>query len=179
MSGIHEVKYDVLRTCRKHTQTSKENEIIFHLACPKSWVLHLIIWTKRLESVERVVDWTFEVWTTILWLLFVFMEKPSSSLFSERNQNGKNRFFLLFLKTLKNPWFSWKNQWFLWLILSLFRLIWELWLYLTTSSMAFVFGEITLMNPKNHPDSCPTLDLTSNSSSFRLEIHFGMGNLPI
>jgi hypothetical protein len=87
-------------------------------------------------------------------------------------------FFVVF-KTLKNPWFSWKNQWFLWLILSLFRLIWELGLYLTTSSMVFVFGKITLMNPKNNPDSCPTLDLTSNSSSFRLEIHFGMGNLPM
>jgi hypothetical protein len=29
------------------------------------------------------------------------------------------------------------------------------------------------MNPKNHPDSCPTLDLTSNSSSFRLKFILG------
>jgi hypothetical protein len=34
-------------------------------------------------------------------------------------------------------------------------------------------GEITLMNPKNHPNNCPTLDLTSNSSSFRLKIVLG------
>jgi len=55
-------------------------------------------------------NWSF--WTTFLWLLFVFMEKPSSSLFLERNQNGKNRLVLVIFKTLKNQRFSWKNQWF-------------------------------------------------------------------
>jgi hypothetical protein len=37
----------------------------------------------------------------------------------------------------------------------------------------FFYSKTTLMNPKKHPDSCPTLDLVSNSSSLRLKIILG------
>jgi hypothetical protein len=61
MSGIHdEVKYGVLRTCQKqhtHTQTSKENEIIFPFGLSQELgAAFNYLDKKSLGSVEHVVD---------------------------------------------------------------------------------------------------------------------------
>ncbi len=159
-----------------HKQTSKENELIFHLAsCPKSWGAAFNYLDKELRKRWACCgsnNWSSELLS--LRLLFVFMEKPTSQFVFGKEPKWQKQvvfghFFNIqepadFMKEFNDSMFD------SFIVLINLRIMV---VSLSTGSMVFFCGKITLMNPNKHPHNCPTLDLTSNSSSFRLKIILG------